>query len=195
MVLFSLFVRSGLPLVVLSGVGLMVTAFAVANAFRVERRPAAILGLAPVSKKVGVFVAVGCAVGIGLGVLHRVTWEMGTLPARLTSFAVVGAAIGAAEELLYRGYVQGRLRAFGWVIPVVLAAGAHTAYKTALFALPPDGVAIDLRFLAVWTLIGGVVFGALRQASGSVLPPLAAHVVFDIVVYGGNVEAPWWVWG
>jgi len=80
-------------------------------------------------------------------------------------------------------------------VAVMLAAAAHTAYKAALFAFPPEGVVIDLEFLAVWTLIGGVVFGALRELSGSVLPPLAAHVVFDIVVYGGSVQAPWWVWG
>jgi membrane protease YdiL (CAAX protease family) len=194
MVLFALFVRSGLPLVILSGVGLMGTALAVANTFRAERRPAAVLGFSPLSGKTGVFVALGCAVGVGFGVLHRVTWEMGATPARLAPFAFVGACIGAAEELVYRGYVQGRLRAFGWVVPVVVAALAHTAYKTALFAFPPDGVAIDLRYLAVWTFVGGVVFGVLRQASGSVLPPLAAHVVFDIIVYGENVQAPWWVW-
>jgi len=195
MVLFALFVRSGLPLAVLSGVGLTVTALAVANAFRAERLPAAILGFSPLSGKTGVFVVLGCAVGVGFGVLHRVTWEMGAMPSRLAPFAFVGACIGAAEELLYRGYVQGRLRAFGWAVPVVVAALAHTAYKTALFAFPPDGVAIDLGYLAVWTFVGGVVFGVLRQASGSVLPPLAAHVVFDIIVYGENVQAPWWVWG
>jgi len=227
MVLFALFVRSGLPLVVLSGVGLMVTVLAVANAFRTGRRPSEVLGLLPLSGKVAAFLAAGCTVGVGFAVLHRVTWEMGTLPARLTSFAVVGAAIGVAEELLYRGYVQGWLtRALVGALPgrgrsphrprhtggdrggcgdpprrvvymavaVVLAAAAHTAYKTALFAFPPEGVAIDLGFLAVWTLIGGVVFGVLRALSGSVLPPLAAHVGFDIIVYGGNVEAPWWVW-
>ena len=195
MVLFALFVRSGRPWVVFSGVGLMVTVAAVANSLRLERSPAAILGFSPVSVKVGAYLVVACAVGAGFAVLHRVTWEMGTLPTRLTSFAVVGAAIGAAEELVYRGYVQGRLRRLGWMVAVLLAAGAHTAYKTALFAWPPEGVAIDLEFLAVWTLIGGVVFGVLRVLSGSVLPPVVAHVLFDIIVYGGHVEAPWWVWG
>ena len=235
MVVFALFVRSGLPLVILSGVGLVATALAVANAFRAERRPAAILGFSPLSGKTGVFVVAGCAVGVGFGVLHRVTWEMGAVPSRLAPFAFVGACIGAAEELLYRGYVQGwltralvealpgrgrspdrprqtggdragcpfdRLRAGSdpprrvvyMAVAVVVAALAHTAYKTALFAFPPAGVAIDLRYLAVWTLIGGVVFGALRELSGSVLAPLAAHVVFDIIVYGENVQAPWWVW-
>jgi len=194
MVLFALFVRSGLPLTVLSGVGLLMTVAAVANSLRLERSPAAILGFSPASAKVGAYLVVACAVGAGFAVLHRVTWEMGTLPTRLTSFAVVGAAVGAAEELLYRGYVQGRLRPLSWMVAVPLAAAAHTAYKTALFAFPPEGVVIDLEFLAVWTFLGGVVFGVLRVLSGSVLPPVVAHVVFDIIVYGGHAEAPWWVW-
>ncbi len=194
MVLFALFVRSGRPWVVVSGAGLLVTAVAVASSFRVERRPAEILGLSPLSGKVAAYVILACAVGAGLGVLHRVVWEMGALPSGVGRFVLVASAIGAAEELLYRGYVQGRLRRLGLVAAVLLAAAAHTAYKAALFAFPPDGVVIDLEFLAVWTLIGGVVFGALRELSGSVLTPLAAHVVFDIVVYGENVQAPWWVW-
>jgi hypothetical protein len=34
----------------------------------------------------------------------------------------------------------------------------------------------------------------LREFAGGVLPPVAAHVLFDLVVYGERVEAPWWVW-
>ena len=194
MVLFALFVRSGLPWVVVSGAGLVVTAVAVVHSFRVERRPAEILGLSPLSGKAAAYLILACAVGAGLGVLHRVVWEMGALPSGVGRFVLVASAIGAAEELLYRGYVQGRLRRLGWVVAIAVAAAAHTAYKAALFAFPPEGVVIDLEFLAVWTLIGGVVFGAFRELSGSVLAPLAAHVVFDIIVYGGSVQAPWWVW-
>ena len=194
MVLFALFVRSGLPLVVMAAVGLVVTAVAVAHAFRAEPTPAAILGFLPFSRKVVAYVAVGCALGAALGVIFRIVREMGPLPSGLGRFVFVAVLIGAAEEVLYRGYIQGRLRRLGWVVAVPLAAAAHTAYKVSLFALPPEGVTIDLEFLAVWTLIGGALFGALRQLSGSVLPPLAAHVLFDIVVYGEHAQAPWWVW-
>lgn len=74
------------------------------------------------------------------------------------------------------------------------AALLHTAYKTSLFALPPAGVETDLVFIAVCTLAGGIVFGALRQLSGSVLAPLSAHILFDLVAYSEFASAPWWVW-
>ena len=113
---------------------------------------------------------------------------------RLGSFAAVAAAIGVTEELVYRGYVQGRLRALGPLAAAILAAVGHTAYKCALFALPPLAVEIDLPFLALGTLVVGVGFGALRERSRSVLPALAAHACFDVLVYGQGAQAPWWVW-
>jgi membrane protease YdiL (CAAX protease family) len=49
--------------------------------------------------------------------------------------------------------------------------------------------------MAGWTFVGGVVLGLLRQISDSVVPPIVAHAVFDLLVYGALVRAPWWVWG
>jgi len=72
---------------------------------------------------------------------------------------------------------------------------AHAAYKTALFVWPPAPVAVDLVAILALTFIGGLVLGLLREASNSVLPPVAAHVAFDFVVYGALDQAPWWVWG
>lgn len=196
MVLFALFVRSGWPWgAVASACGLAVAAAAMYHTFRAEPAATVVLGLSRPSRGVAMYVVAGCLVGAALGVLFRVVSEMGAVPAGLGRFAFVAVLIGATEEVVFRGYVQGRLARLGWPAAVVLAAAAHTAYKSALFAMPPEGVAIDHAFLATWTLVGGVAFGLLRHGSGSVLPPLAAHAVFDIVVYGGGAQAPWWVWG
>lgn len=194
MCLFALFVHGGGAWMLASLAGLIITADAVWHTLRTESAPAAALGLAPPSRKVVLYVVAGCALGIAFGVLFRTVREMGPLPAGLGRFALVAASVGAVEELVFRGFVQGRLKRLGWPAAVVLAAAAHTAYKSALFAFPPEGAAIDYGFLALWTLIGGAAFGLLRQASGSVLAPLAAHVLFDIVVYGELARAPWWVW-
>jgi hypothetical protein len=39
------------------------------------------------------------------------------------------------------------------------------------------------------------MLGLMRHFSGSVLPAVTAHVLFDILVYGDWAQAPWWVWG
>ena len=195
MVLFALFVRSGWPGAVASACGLAVAAAAMYHTFRAEPSAAVVLGLSRPSGKVGGYVGLGCLTGAALGVLFRIVSDIGAVPAGLGRFVFVAVLIGATEEVVFRGYVQGRLGRLGWPAAVVLAAAAHTAYKSALFAMPPEGVAIDHAFLATWTLIGGVVFGLMRQGSGSVLPPLVVHAVFDIIVYGDGAQAPWWVWG
>ena len=191
---FALLAHTRLPAFLLAACGLLATTLAMQHSIARRAAIGSILGLGPLSRGGTIFLAVGMALGAALGVLYRVVWAWPTLPEDVGRFAVAAAMIGAVEELVYRGYVQGRLKHLGWVAAVVLAALAHTAYKSALFAFPEGTVQIDFRFLAVWTFVGGCVFGMLRQFSGSVLPPVAAHVLFDLMVYGDRVEAPWWVW-
>ncbi len=62
----------------------------------------------------------------------------------------------------------------------VLAALAHAGYKTALFVWPPEALACDLATIAVYTAGGGILIGALREISRSVIPSIFAHVVFDL---------------
>jgi membrane protease YdiL (CAAX protease family) len=133
-------------------------------------------------------------VGAAAALAYRNHGGWTVLPQGVAGFAFVAALIGGAEEIVYRGYVQGRLRPLGVLGAIVGAAALHTAYKTALFALPPAGLATDPAFIATWTLIGGNLFGWLRQLSGNALAPLAAHIVFDLLVYGEFASAPWWVW-
>ncbi|MHC4201266.1 MAG: CPBP family glutamic-type intramembrane protease [Planctomycetota bacterium] len=147
------------------------------------------------SRRVLIIVAAGCAVGIAMGVANRWSSDQALFPGALRWFALVAGSIGAAEELAYRGYIQGRVRSLGAFPAVVMAALCHTAYKCALFLLPAPPVEIDLCFLATSTLLAGLVAGALRELGRSAIPAIAAHVCFDIVVYGGLERAPWWVWG
>jgi membrane protease YdiL (CAAX protease family) len=94
--------------------------------------------------------------------------------------------------LAYRGFVQGQLRRWGPILPCIAAAAAHTAYKCALFAMPAGSERPAFLSLALGTLIGGTVFGLMRQYLGSIAFPLAAHVAFDVIVYGDLAAAPWW---
>jgi membrane protease YdiL (CAAX protease family) len=156
--------------------------------------PLQLFGLAPVPRATTVFIAAGLGVGFIAALLYRDRLGAALLPQTLTGFALVAGLIGGVEEILYRGYVQGRLQGLGAFGAIAGAAALHAAYKSALFALPPEGVATLPLFIAAWTFVGGLLFGVLRQLSGNVLAPLAAHVCFDLLVYGNLAQAPWWVW-
>ncbi len=210
MVLFAVFAHSGLPWNLVSDLGLVLAALAMLFSLRQDRTTACpervewggLLGLVPFGRRAAILGVLGAALGIGLGLLFR--WKFGLywFPGAPGRFAPVAAAIGGAEELFYRGYLQGRLNRINGVVAVIGAAAAHTAYKAALFVLPalslsnapPAAAHVDWIVLAFWTFAGGLLFGALRQAARNVAPALAAHAAFDIVVYGELARAPWWVW-
>lgn len=196
MVLFGLSVHERPPLVCLAPAGLLMTALSLGCFFAVEASPAAALGLGRFGRRAAVVSGAGIAIGLAIGLLYRTRWGWPVVPRALTGFALLFALIGATEELLYRGYVQGRLRRWGPVGAVLAATFLHALYKLALFASAPAALAgdPDCFFLVTVTFLGGLGFGALRELSGSVAPPLLAHVVFDIIVYGERAAAPWWVW-
>jgi membrane protease YdiL (CAAX protease family) len=194
MVLFALFAHSRSAALALSPVGLTLTAAVLVRAIMRRRSPLFLFGLAPVTHKAAIYVPVGALLGLALGVWYRRHIGAPPLPETFQGFALLAALIGGAEEVLYRGYVQGRFRRMGPVGAIACAAILHTAYKTALFALPSEAVTIDFPFIVTATLAGGLAFGTLRELSGSVLVPLAAHAAFDLIVYSELAEAPWWVW-
>ena len=88
------------------------------------------------------------------------------------------------------------IRVFGWPAAVAAASLAHGMYKAALFAWPGGSQGIDLACLGVGlgAAAMGIVPGLLRELSGSVVPSILAHSVFDLMVYGAVARAPWWVW-
>jgi membrane protease YdiL (CAAX protease family) len=194
MVLFALFAHSRSVPFALSAAGLALTAAALVRAVVRPRSPLALFVLAPVTRKVAFYAPVGALLGLALGLWYRRHIGAPALPEAFRGFALLAALVGSAEEILYRGYVQGRVRRLGAVGAVACAALLHTAYKSALFALPGEAVAINFPFIVAATFVGGLAFGVLRELSASVLAPLAAHAAFDLIVYAELAEAPWWVW-
>lgn len=155
---------------------------------------ASAFGFAPFSKKVPVFLLLGCAIGVAFGILYRFYYAQSVFPNTFYRFACVACLVGATEELIYRGFVQGVMRPAGKSGAVILASLFHTTYKCALFTAFPLPEGINLYFLAVATFFSGIVLGGLRQCSGSVFPAMAAHAFFDLIVYGDYFHAPWWIW-
>jgi membrane protease YdiL (CAAX protease family) len=181
---------------VVSGLGLFIAGAALAYSRHGADGALTTLGLRQPSLAALAWTAFGVALGTAAGFAQR--HAIG-LPLGSTSgvevFVIVACLIGATEELVYRGWLLGRLRPLGWPVAVVLTALAHTAYKTALFVWPSAAVSIDYVTLISMTAAGGLLLGGLRAASGSLWPAIAAHVAFDYVVYLGLSNAPWWVWG
>jgi membrane protease YdiL (CAAX protease family) len=141
--------------------------------------------------------AAGILVGAVGGVFQCRRAGLVPLGSGLHPFVLLACLIGAAEELVYRGWMFERLAHLGGPAAAVLSALAHAAYKTALFAWPPDAVGggSELWRIALWTVVGGIFLGVLRLRSRSVLPPVLGHVAFDAVVYSAFAAPPWWVWG
>ena len=119
---------------------------------------------------------------------------MDLFPVAFGIFAPVAVLIGATEEVLYRGYIQGWMQEFGVFKAAAFGALCHSAYKVFLFFLHNQPVEINLLFLGVCTFAVGLTLGLLKEWAGSLLPAVSAHVVFDIVAYGSYPQAPWWVW-
>jgi len=102
--------------------------------------------------------------------------------------------VGSTEELFFRGFIQGHTRHIGVIFSVIFATLAHTAYKCSFFAAQQSGYEMDIMFLMKWTILGGIVFGILKEYSNNIVPPLAGHAVFDLLIYGDSVTVPWWIW-
>lgn len=195
MVLFALVSHRGLPWIVLGAIGLLLTAATIGRQLSQVSSPAALLGLGRLSSKALRFSVLGAAIGIGAGLLHRKGLGVSLWPVGVVgSFVWVACLVGMTEELVYRGWMQGTARPLGWPAAVAIAAVAHAAYKTALFAWPIASMTTDLMAIGLWTAVGGIVIGLLREFSGSVVPSMVAHAAFDFVVYRAMTHAPWWVW-
>ncbi len=196
MVVFAVCSHQHLPWIGLGVAGLLVAVGAIERSLRRTPGAAALLGVDGFRWKAARFTFVGLVAGVILGALYRLELELPLLPGGgWGAFVGLACLVGATEELVYRGWLQGRLQPWGAFAAVMAAAAAHAAYKSALFAWPPAPSAVNGVIVAGWTFVGGVIFGGLRQVSGSVLPAVAAHAAFDLLVYGAVVHAPWWVWG
>lgn len=93
---------------------------------------------------------------------------------------------GPAEELLYRGVVQTRLReSFGAVRAVAVAAAVFAAVH-----VPAYGVGVGLgpellTTLGVLLVLGGVL-GAVYEYTGNLVVPAAAHGLYNATVFANQ---------
>ena len=191
--LFAGFIHQPKPLLLLAIGGLAGTAAVIGFSTRKMTIREA-FGLQRINRKLIFYVLSAIVLGLVLGILTRKRFDLTLIPSGFTGVAFVAPLVGATEELVFRGYIQGHLRPIGKVFSITTASTLHTSYKLLVILTLAIPLQFDFFFLIFWTFVGGVLFGTLRELSGNTIPPVIAHAVFDIVLYGGLASAPVWVW-
>lgn len=152
------------------------------------------LGLSSFTSKAFYFSLAGLGMGISLSLIYRICSNLSLFPATLTGIAWVVPLVGITEELFFRGYLQGVVSSHSTLVSIVIAALGHTLYKYLVLKSLRSPMAFDFPVLLILTLGAGLLFGLSRALSKSTIPPLIAHGIFDVLVYGGLSSWPIWVW-
>jgi len=190
---FAGFIHHSFPLLLLALGGLVFTS--VVNAYSIRHLTLhEAFGVRRINRKVLLYILPAIMLGLILGILTRNRFELTLIPAGFTGIALVAPVIGATEELVFRGYFQGKLRPIGRGFSILTASALHTSYKLLVILSLAAPLQFDFFFLIFWTFVAGLLIGTIRELSGSTVPPVIAHAVFDIVLYGGLASAPVWVW-
>lgn len=100
----------------------------------------------------------------------------------LLAFAALSVLVVApAEELLFRGAIQGRLRrAFGPVAAVVGAGLLFAALHVANFGVLNAGAAVALGVI----FLVGAALGWAYERTGNLVVPVAIHGAYNAVLFG-----------
>jgi membrane protease YdiL (CAAX protease family) len=193
-IIFAVFSHRKILPFIISFTGLIIAGIIINRNVRTIRDFKSLFGFNKISGATFVYLFIAIVFGVLIAVVYRNHQHNFILPVRLTYFAIPAMLIGSAEELVFRGFIQGHTRYINVIFSVIFATLAHTAYKCSFFLAHQSGYQMDIMFLMKWTILGGIVFGILKEYSNNIVPPLAGHMVFDLLVYGDSFDIPWWVW-
>lgn len=92
---------------------------------------------------------------------------------------------GPAEELLYRGIIQTRLKeVFGTVAAVLLASLVFSLVHVPAYGAGGLGTSLATTLGVLFVL--GLCLGAIYEHTGNLLVPAVAHGLYNAVVFGAN---------
>jgi uncharacterized protein len=120
--------------------------------------------------------AIGAAFFIALpllGLSHPLPWH------RILSMAFFLAVLWQpiVEELLFRGWLQGILSMYAWGQRTFVGASIANILTSVIFS--SAHIATHPLIWACLTFAPSLLFGVLRDRSGSVFPPIAMHIVYN----------------
>lgn len=192
--IFAYSVTNPFPYKITALIPLLITAFIISRQIKSPLRTFKLLFENVSSLKIAIYTIIGIQMGLAAAMYHRGTLGMTVLPEAFRSFALIAASIAILEELVFRGFIQGRLMLLNTNFAVLFAAFAHAFYKVCLFLSPAAPYQQDLTAFFFWSFAAYVALGLLRFYSKSMIPVIISHAVFDLIVYAEILEAPWWVW-
>lgn len=192
--IFAYLVTNPFPYKITALFPLLITAFIISRQIKSPLRTFKLLFENVSSLKIAIYTIIGIQMGLAAAMYHRGSLGMTVLPEAFRSFALIAASIGILEELVFRGFIQGRLMLLNTNFAVLFAAFAHAFYKVCLFLSPAAPYQQDLTAFFFWSFAAYVALGLLRFYSKSMIPVIISHAVFDLIVYAEILEAPWWVW-
>ncbi|WP_348813551.1 CPBP family intramembrane glutamic endopeptidase [Flavobacterium maritimum] len=192
--IFAYLVTNPFPYKITALFPLLITAFIISRQIKSPLRTFKLLFENVSSLKIAIYTIIGIQMGLAAAMYHRGNLGMTVLPEAFRSFALIAASIGILEELVFRGFIQGRLMLLNTNFAVLFAAFAHAFYKVCLFLSPAAPYQQDLTAFFFWSFAAYVALGLLRFYSKSMIPVIISHAVFDLIVYAEILEAPWWVW-
>lgn len=97
---------------------------------------------------------------------------------------------GPAEELLFRGVIQTRLKEALGVVAAVVAASAVFALVHIPAYAAGSGLSADLATTLVILFLLGGFLGAVYEHTGNLVVPAVAHGLYNAIIFGSSyVEA------
>ena len=194
LMLFSFFIQYKNPVRLISFVALSLSAVLISRNLVRFSEIKNFVGLRFEKKDAFAYILIGAAAGISLAVFYRWYYDLSLFTKSIYLFGLIAALIGSMEELVFRGFLQNMVKGINGLFSVLFSSISHTGYKCLLFMAPGAEGNVNMKLIFFWTLGLGLLFGTIRHCSKSIIVPLTAHAIFDIVVYAGYSNAPWWVW-
>ena len=80
------------------------------------------------------YLGIAVLAGLLLGILYRQYLKLGVLPSHLASFAIIASLIGGTEELVFRGFIQTKLRKVNIYAAIIFGADSATPVENVVNA-------------------------------------------------------------
>lgn len=178
----------------LSAAGILLSAAVIVGEVKSYKELIRLFDLRKLSGNGYYYGVISLLLGLLWGISFRGSLNIPLLPVEATLFALTATLTGTVEEIIFRGYIQLKLRKNGLLLSVVATSALHTFFKCFVFLILPPVYATNYLHFALWTFSMGCLLGLLKEYGHSTWIPVSGHAFFDLIVYGDKMVNAWWIW-